>query len=81
MFVPVQFPMKKLVRIFEEQYELLYNNQFSSPKYKKEIDAFDLFFNSNREFVHGFNRERGELLTSDREIVAFMLALKNCTIL
>lgn len=81
MFVPVQFPMKKLVRIFEEQYELLYNNQFSSAKYKEEIDAFDLFFNRNREFVHGFNRERNEPLISDREIVAFMLALKNCTIL
>lgn len=81
MKIAIHFPMKKLLRLFEEQYDILYNSQFSGAKFKEEIDTFDLFFNSNREFVLQFNKERGDVLSSDREIAAFILALKNCTIL
>lgn len=81
MKISFHFPMNKLLQLFEQYYEFLYNNRLSSAELKKEIDLFDLFFDANREFVQAFNRERGELLVSDREIAAFILALKNCTIL
>lgn len=62
---------------FCDKYELLYNKKVKRPDYTKVVNAGDLFVENHPEFVREFNIYRGDILSSDREIAAFYLTLKD----
>ena len=43
----------------------------------KALEAGDSFIESHLDFVKEFNNYRGDILSSDREVVAFMFALES----
>ena len=64
---------------FREEYELLYHNQDNVAGYKEAVLAFDEYLESNPSFLPRFNAYRGDIISSDREAAAYMLALEALT--
>ena len=60
---------------FQAVYEELYSGA-SCRRYNDLVAAGDRFIENNPEIVGEFNRRRGDLLTSDREVAAFMIAIE-----
>lgn len=69
---------ERLLALFAKEYDRLYSMQdfTAAAGYYEALDAFDELTNSDegRAAVGAFNKARGDLLTSDRECVAFMFA-------
>lgn len=62
---------------FNEEYKFLYDNKDNVAGYREAVIAGDEFFVTHSEFVREFARYRGDFLSSDREIAAFMFALES----
>lgn len=67
--------IKEFKEKFESEYEFLYDNRDRVAGYHEAVAAFDDFVRTHGEFLREFCRYRGDLVTSDRECVAFMFAL------
>lgn len=70
---------KALRSAFGEKYESLYNDSDKDKAASNLLDDFDKRMKNDPAFksmVQGFVKERGDYLSSDREIKAFMLAAK-----
>jgi hypothetical protein len=67
-----------LLKAFNEQYDFLYDNGDNVPGYTGALAWFDE--NSTKKeykyLVDAIVRERGDFIASDREAVAFALALE-----
>ena len=60
----------------EENYIYLYNNYDNYTFYSEAIEIFDNYFEvAQKDFLAAFVNYRGDFISSDREIVAFMVAL------
>ena len=64
-----------LLMAFTAIYEELYNG-VPCRRYNELVDAGDNFITKNPELVGEFNRRRGDILSSDREVAAFMIAIE-----
>lgn len=60
---------------FNEEYEFLYNNNDNVAGYEEALQVGDKFITEHSDFVGEFIRYRGDFISSDREVVAFMFAL------
>lgn len=62
---------------FKRQYTFLYewNNRVAG--YDEALKEGDEFIKNHPDFVGEFIRHRGDFISSDREVVAFMFALDN----
>lgn len=60
---------------FNQEYNLLYENEDNVAGYREALMAFDLFVEKNKSFVRKFVEHRMDFISSDREAVAFMFAL------
>lgn len=60
---------------FNDEYDLLYDNDDNVAGYRDAVEAFDEFLKGHREFVSEFVKFRGDFISSDREAAAFMFAL------
>ena len=70
--------LQKLLEEFEKQYNFLYNNANTYVAgYDEALAVGNEFITEHIEFVREFNKYRGDILSSDREVVAFMFALDN----
>lgn len=70
--------IQEFLKEFEKQYDFLYDNANTYVVgYDEALAAGKEFIANQIEFVKEFNRYRGDILSSDREIVAFMFALDN----
>ncbi len=67
--------IEDLLEKFDEKYEFLYTSDDVLPNYYDLVDAGDMYIRNNRDFVAKFVALRGDYISSDREIVAFVLAL------
>lgn len=64
---------------FNEEYDFLYDNYDNVAGYDEALSEWDKFIEkeSNKNFVSEFVRYRGDFISSDREVVAFMFALES----
>jgi len=63
---------------FNKEYAFLYDaakNGAYVAGYNEAVAAFDVFVTCQPEFVRGFVKYRGDIISSDREAAAFMFAL------
>lgn len=65
----------KLLKKFNEEYNFLYDNRDQVVGYQDALKDWGNFLRHNTEFVREFARYRGDFISSDREVVAFMFAL------
>ena len=70
-----EIDIEKFAKKFAEEYELLYDNRDNVAGYREAVQEGDEFIRLHPEFVGEFAKYRGDLITSDRELAAFMLAL------
>ena len=68
--------VKRLLGLFRQKYKFLYDNYIDTSKYTKLLDEFDEFIKIHPDVVAEFNKLREDILTSDREVIAFMMAVK-----
>lgn len=62
---------------FNKQYDFIYNARDNVAGYREALESGDKFIEKNIEFVREFVQYRGDFISSDREVVAFMFALDN----
>ena len=69
--------IEKFAAKFAEEYEFLYDNRDNVAGYNEAVREGDEFIKLHPQFVGEFARYRGDLITSDREVAAFMFALSS----
>ena len=69
--------IEKLLDKFDEKYELLYVSDTVLPNYYDLVQVGDEFIKNNSDVVAEFVKLRGDFISSDREIVAFVMALND----
>ena len=67
--------IKNFLKKFNEEYEFLYKNHDNVAGYHEALAEGDQFIEKYSEFVGEFVKYRGDILSSDREVAAFMFAL------
>lgn len=65
----------KFTEQFNKEYKFLYDNNDMVAGYNEALEEGDKFIAEHRDFVGEFVKYRGDFISSDREIVAFMFAL------
>lgn len=73
----ININIKVFLEKFNEEYDFLYDNYDRVAGYIEALEAGDSFIESHLDFVKEFNNYRGDILSSDREVVAFMFALES----
>ena len=67
--------IEEFLQKFNKEYDFLYKHRDNVAGYHEALIAGDEFISKNIEFIREFNKYRGDILSSDREVVAFMFAL------
>lgn len=67
--------IKRFLELFNEEYTFLYDNHDHVAGFWEAVVTGDEFIKNHLEFVKEFNKYRGDILSSDREVAAFMFAL------
>lgn len=65
---------------FNKEYKFLYDHGDNVAGYREAVEEGDLFIKKNPEFVGEFVKFRGDIISSDREVAAFMFALYDMTV-
>ena len=65
----------KFAEQFNKEYKFIYDNNDNVAGYREALEEGDKFIAEHGDFVGEFTKYRGDLITSDREVVAFMFAL------
>lgn len=65
----------KFVEQFNKEYEFLYDNNDMVAGYNEALEEGDKFIAEHSDFVGEFVKYRGDFISSDREVVAFMFTL------
>lgn len=73
----IDLSLAELTAEFNRVYGVLYDNKDKVTGYSEALDEGDKFIHDNPNFVGKFANHRGDILSSDREVVAFMMAMKN----
>lgn len=68
---------KKFLSLYSKQYKMLYDNNVDTSKYSNYFAQFDAFCKNHPNILREIVKLRGDFFTSDREVVAFMLALRD----
>lgn len=75
----INIPIEKFAKEFNKEYQFLYDNNDNVAGYSEALDEFDARFGSSEQFknfVSEFAKFRGDIISSDREAVAFMFAME-----
>jgi hypothetical protein len=62
---------------FGNEYEFLYDNRDNVAGFHDAVREGDKFIKEHAEFVREFCKYRGDIISSDREVAAFMFALSS----
>ena len=75
--------IKDLLKKFNEEYDFLYDNDNNVCGYYDALKEGDLFISDkkNSKFIREFNEYRQDILSSDREVVAFMFTMESMGLL
>ena len=66
----------KFLEQFNKEYAFLYDNYDNVAGYDEAVAAGDEFIKKYPKFVREFVEYRGDFISSDREVAAFMFALE-----
>lgn len=66
----------KFLEQFNKEYDFLYDNYDNVAGYKEAVAEGDEFIKKHPKFVREFVEYRGDFISSDREVAAFMFALE-----
>jgi len=69
--------VEELLKEFKRVYSVLYDNKNNVSGYAEALTEGDKFIHEHPKFVGEFAKHRGDILSSDREVAAFMMAMKN----
>jgi hypothetical protein len=67
---------EKLLETFTNSYRWLYDNNDNFPLYKEYLKLGDELIEKFGDFVGEFAKFRGDYISSDREVVALVMALQ-----
>lgn len=67
--------IQKFAEQFNKEYQFLYDNDDMVAGYNEALEEGDKFIEEHGDFVGEFAKYRGDFISSDREVVAFMFAL------
>ena len=67
--------IQKFAEQFNKEYKFLYDNDDMVAGYNEALVEGDRFIAEHGDFVGEFVKYRGDFISSDREVVAFMFAL------
>lgn len=67
--------IKMFAEQFKKEYKFLYDNYDRVAGYNEAVEVGDKFIAEHSEFVGEFVKYRGDIISSDREVAAFMFAL------
>ena len=67
--------IQKFAEQFDKEYQFLYDHDDMVVGYGEALEEGDKFIAEHGDFVGEFARYRGDFISSDREVVAFMFAL------
>ena len=71
-----KFNFNSILNEMNDNYDYLYNNHDNYSYYDEAIQIFDDYFSvAHKDFIVAFANYIGDFVSSDREIVAFMVAL------
>lgn len=81
-FKPFKYGVQDMQKKFVKWYELFYENDDNFEGFNEAVNEFDerMKEKSFVEIVKEFNKERMDLISSDREAAAFMFALKETAV-
>lgn len=65
----------KFAEQFKKEYKFLYDNKDMVAGYDEAVREGDKFIAEHGDFVGEFVKYRGDFISSDREVAAFMFAL------
>lgn len=65
----------KFAEQFNKEYNFLYDHNDMVAGYREALEEGDKFITEHGDFVGEFVKYRGDIISSDREVVAFMFAL------
>ena len=68
--------IREFLRQFNREYEFLYKHNDMVTGYYEALDAGDKFIKKHPDFIKEFVKYRGDCISSDREVAAFMFALE-----
>lgn len=79
----VKVNIKEFLKKFNEEYDFLYDNDDNVCGYYDALKEGDLFISDkkNINFIREFNEYRQDILSSDREVVAFMFTMESMGLL
>lgn len=69
--------IRNFLKRFNENYDYLYEAEGEVAGYREAVEYGDWFIHNHKDFVAEFNRYRGDILTSDREVAAFAFTLED----
>lgn len=67
--------IQKFAEQFDKEYIFLYDHDDMVAGYNEALEEGDKFIAEHGDFVGEFAKYRGDFISSDREVVAFMFAL------
>lgn len=67
--------IQKFAEQFDKEYVFLYDHDDMVAGYNEALEEGDKFIAEHGDFVGEFVKYRGDFISSDREVVAFMFAL------
>lgn len=67
--------IQKFTEQFNKEYKFLYDHNDMIAGYNEALKEGDKFIVEHSDFVGEFVKYRGDFISSDREVVAFMFAL------
>lgn len=73
----INIPIEEFVEKFKQEYNFLYEANVYVAGYNEAVAEGDEFIKKHGDFVGEFARYRGDVLSSDREVAAFMFALES----
>lgn len=79
----IKVNIKEFLKKFNEEYDFLYDNDDNVCGYYDALKEGDLFISDkkNINFIREFNEYRQDILSSDREVVAFMFTMESMGLL
>ena len=72
---PMDINIHEFFKRFQEKYDFLYEHDDRAAGYYEALSFGNDFIKTHSDFVKKFNAYRQDILSSDREVAAFALAL------
>lgn len=73
----INIDIENFLKRFNDEYMFLYDNNDNVAGYHEALVEGDKFIEDHPEFIKEFVKYRGDIISSDREVAAFMFTLND----